>query len=159
MPKLQDTTKIPYVSLPSLDTEEDEEEESQSETEDRKLTGTRDIHLTNECKLWLHSTDSNRTGKPKPIGNCPPKSPSANNLKLPVDKMTEQQLEQAIETISEDLTTITIVDNNSNENQIKTEIVEISNTNQTNNNKNQIRRSSKIRSNNPIVRFGNLLTH
>ena len=75
--------------------------------------------------------------------------------------MTDQDLEQDIETINEDPTTITIVDNNGNENQIKTEIIEIPNTNETNNNNNnnQIRRSSKIRSNNPIVRFGNPLTH
>ena len=61
--------------------------------------------------------------------------------------MTEQQLEQAIETISDDPTTITIVDNNGNENQMKTEINEIQNTNETSNNNNKIRRSSRIRSN------------
>ena len=54
----------------------------------------------------------------------------ANNLKLHVDRLTDQQLEQAIETISEDPTTITILDNNGNEKQIKTETVEIPNTNE-----------------------------
>ena len=74
--------------------------------------------------------------------------------------MTKQQLEQAIETITEHPTTITIVDNNGNQNQKKTEIVVIPNKNDANNNdKNQIERSSRIRSNSPIVRFGNPLTH
>ena len=59
-----------------------------------------------------------------------PKSPGETNLRLHVDRMTEQQLEQAIETINKDPTTITIVDNNGNENQIKTDITEIPNTNE-----------------------------
>ena len=98
-------------------------------------------------------------GKPKPIRICSPNSSGASNLKLHVDKMTKQQLEQAIETISEDPSTITIVNNKGNENEIKTEVVETSNTNETNTNNNHIRRSSKLRSNNPIVSFGNPLTH
>ena len=73
--------------------------------------------------------------------------------------MYEQQLEQAIETITENPATTTIIDNTGNENQIKTEINEIPNTNQLDNNDQQIRRSSRLRSNNPIIRFGNPLTH
>ena len=45
--------------------------------------------------------------------------------KTALDRMTEKQLEQDIETINEGPTTITIVDNNGNENQIKIEIPEI----------------------------------
>ena len=97
-------------------------------------------------------------GIPKLIRSRSTNSPGANNLKLHVDRMTKQQLEQAIETIIEHPTTITIVDNNGN--QKKTEIVGIPNKNDANNNdKNQIERSSRIRSNSPIVRFGNPLTH
>ena len=81
-------------------------------------------------------------------------------MKLHVENMNEQQLEQALETINENPTTATIIDNNGNENYIKTEINEITNTNEINSNKTQpIRRSSRLRTNNPIVRFGNPLTH
>ena len=44
------------------------------------------------------------------------KTPGENNLKLHVDRMSEDQLNQAMEAIAEDPTTITIVDNNGNEN-------------------------------------------
>ena len=43
------------------------------------------------------------------------KTPGKNNLKLHVDRMSEEQLEQAMEAIAEDPTTITIVDNNGNQ--------------------------------------------
>ena len=43
-----------------------------------------------------------------------PKSPGERNIKLRVDRMTEQQLEQDNETINEDPIIITIVDNNGN---------------------------------------------
>ena len=76
-----------------------------------------------------------------------------------MDRLTEQQLEQAIDTINDDPTTITIVDNNGIDNQTKTEINETPNTNETSNNGDQIRRSSRIRSNIPIEGFGNPLTH
>ena len=81
-------------------------------------------------------------------------------MKLHVENMNEQQLEQALETINENPTTTTIIDNNGNENYIKTEINEITKTNEINSNNNQpIRRSSRLRTNNPIVRFGIPLTH
>ena len=96
--------------------------------------------------------------RPKLFRSRSPDSPGTNNLKLHVDKMTDQQLEQAIETINEDPITVTIVDNNGNENQMKKENIELPNTIETNNNiDNQIRRSSRSRSNNPIVTFGNPL--
>ena len=88
-----------------------------------------------------------------------PKSPGAGNLKLHVENMNEQQLEQALETINENPTTTTIIDNNGNECYIITEMNEIPNTSEINSNNNQrIRRSSRLRTNNPIVRFGNTLT-
>ena len=79
--------------------------------------------------------------------------------------MSEEKLEQAMEAIAEDPTTITIVDNNGNENQnqnnqnqIKTEITEIPDTIERNNTIIQTRKSSRIRANNPIIRYGNPVT-
>ena len=76
--------------------------------------------------------------------------------------MSEEQLEQAMEATAEDPTTITIVDNNGNENQnqnnlnqIKTEITELPDTIETNI---QTRKSSRIRTNKPIIRYGNPVT-
>ena len=70
-----------------------------------------------------------------------------------------------MEAIAEDPTTITIVDNNGNENQnqnnqnqIKTEITELPDTIETNNANIQTRKSSRIRTNNPIIRYGNPVT-
>ena len=67
-------------------------------------------------------------GRLKLNRNRSPKSPGTSNWKLHVDRMTEQQLDLDIETISKDPTTITITDNNGNENQIKTELFELPNT-------------------------------
>ena len=76
--------------------------------------------------------------------------------------MSEEQLEQALEAKAEDPTTITIIDNNGNENQnqnnqnqIKTEIIELPDTIETNNTNIQTRKSSRIRANNPTIRYGN----
>ena len=98
-------------------------------------------------------------GRPKLIHRCSPKSAGESNLELQVDRMTEQQLGQAIEIINEDPPTITVVDKNGHENQLKTEIIEILSTNETDNNTNQIRRSSRRRFNKSIILFGNPLTH
>ena len=73
--------------------------------------------------------------------------------------MNEQQLEQALETITENPATTTIVDRTGNENQIKTEINEIPNTTELDNKRQQIRRNSRLRSNNPIKGLGNRLTY
>ena len=134
------------MSLHLLDTEEDEEEESHSQTEDRKESTPARETSTEQMDASIDFTPPTPIGggKPKPIRNCSPKSPGASNLKLHVNRLTEQQLEQALETVSEDPPTITIVDYTGNEKQIKTEVVEIPNTNETNNNNNQIKRSSKI---------------
>ena len=93
------------------------------------------------------------------------RTPEENNLRQHVDKMNNQQQEQAIEAITENLTAITTVDNNGKENQnqnnqhqIKTEFTEIPNTNKTNNKGLPIKKSSRIRSNNHLVRFGNPIT-
>ena len=88
------------------------------------------------------------------------KTPGENNLKLHVDRMSEEHLEQVLEAISEDPTTITIVDNNGNENrnQIKTELAEIPDTIEMIITNIQTRKSSRIRANNTIVRYGNPVT-
>ena len=68
--------------------------------------------------------------------------------------MTEEQLEQALETIAEDPNNTTIFDNNGNiYNNIKTEEIE------NENNERQTRRSTRIKSTNPKTRLGNPVTH
>ena len=96
-------------------------------------------------------------GRKKPS----PTTPGRSNLRLHVDAMTEEQLEQAMQTINENPTTTKIVDNTGNQNKIKTETNIIQNEIPDiteNDNQTQIR-SSRIRSNNPIIRFGNPITH
>ena len=133
-----------------------------SETEERREgTPTRDTSMEQmDASFDFTPRIPIGRGRPKLFRSRSPNSPGTNNLKLHVDRMTDQQLEQAIETINEDPITVTIVDINGNENQIKSEIIELPNTFETNNNNNnQIRRSSRIRSNNPLVTFGNPLKH
>ena len=84
------------------------------------------------------------------------KTTGENNLKLHMDRMSEEQLEQAMEAITEDPTTNTIVDNNGNENQNQNN--QEPNTIETNNTNIQTRKSSRIRANNPIIRYGNPVT-
>ena len=148
------------MSLLSLETEDIDDEETQSEEEERESIPTRDTSAEQmEERFDITPTTPIGRGGPKLVRNRDPKSPGTNNLKLHIDNMNERQLEQAMETITENPTTTTIVGNIGNENQIKTEINEISNTNELDNNNQQIRRSSRLRSNNPIIRFGNPLTH
>ena len=107
-----------------MDTEEHEEEESQSETEDRRESTSARETSTEEMNasfVFNLPTPIGR-GRPKLIRSRSLKLPGDSILKLHEDKMTKLQLEQVIETINEDPTTITTVDNNANENQIKTEI-------------------------------------
>ena len=60
--------------------------------------------------------------------------------------MTEEQLEQALELIAKDPTNTIIIENNgNNQNNIKTEQIE------NENNERQTRRSTKIKSSNPIT--------
>ena len=149
------------MSLPSMDTEEHEGEESHSATEERRESTPARETSTEQMDTSLDFTPPTPIGqvRRKLLRSRSPKSSRERNLKLHVDRMTEQQLEPAIETINEDPITITIVDNNGNENQRKTEITELPNTNETNNNNNQVRRCSRIRSNIPIVRFRNPIIH
>ena len=69
-----------------------------------------------------------------------------------VENMKEEQLQQAMETIAEDPSNVTIIDNNGNDDNynIKTEITEPGNNNNV-----QVRRSTRIKTTNPIIRLGN----
>ena len=69
--------------------------------------------------------------------------------------MNEDQLQQAIKTINEEPNNITIVDNNGNDGNynIETEIAEPENNNV------QVRRSTRIKTSNPIIRLGNPITN
>ena len=70
--------------------------------------------------------------------------------------MTEEQLQQAKKTIAENPRNVTIIDNNGNDDyyNIKTEITEPENNNNV-----QVRRSTRIKTTNPIIRLGNTITH
>ena len=73
-----------------------------------------------------------------------------------VKNMNEEQLQQARETIAENTRNVTIIDNNGNDDNydIKTEIIEPENNNNV-----QVRRSTRIKTTNPIIRLGNPITH
>ena len=64
--------------------------------------------------------------------------------------MSKEQLEQALETIAEDPKDTTIIDNNGN-NHTNMNTKQIENDN----NKRQTRRSTRIKSTNPLSRLGN----
>ena len=102
-----------------------------------------------------------RRGSKKLARNRETNTPGKPNLRLHVDVMTEEQLEQALGTIKENPTTTKIVENTGNESEIETEtnVIEnyIPNVIETDN-QIQNRRSSRKRSSNPIVRFGNPVT-
>ena len=96
--------------------EEEEEDETQTETDERRASTP-----TGETSVERMDTSFDFT-PPIQIGGArkkktKEKTPGENYLKLHVDRMSEEQLEQAMEAIVEDPTTITIVDNNGNENQ------------------------------------------
>ena len=72
-----------------------------------------------------------------------------------VENMNEEQLQQAMEAITENSNNVTIIDNNGNDDNynIKTEIIEPENTNV------QVRRSTRIKSANPLIRLRNPIRH
>ena len=53
-------------------------------------------------------------GRKKPPQSTKTKTPGKNNLKMHVDNMNEEQLQQALETIAEDPSIVIIIDNNGN---------------------------------------------
>ena len=75
--------------------------------------------------------------------------------------MSEEQQEEARRDAEENPDVITVVDRNGNTNETKIEQIEDINMN-TNNNQNEeitTRKSSRIKSSNPIIRSGITITH
>ena len=72
-----------------------------------------------------------------------------------VENMNEEQLQQAMEAITENSNNVTIIDNNGNDDNynIITEIIEPENTNV------QVRRSTRIKTANPLIRLRNPIRH
>ena len=104
------------MSLPSLDTEEDDDEEDTQSEEDKR--GSTPVRKTSTEQMDESFDSTPLTpigrGRPKLFKKHSPKSPGTSNLKIHVDKVSEQQLEQAIELINEDsaqsqLSTITVM--------------------------------------------------
>ena len=107
-----------------------------------------------EASFELSSPIQLGLGRRKLIRNRNTNTPGENNLKIHVDNMTEEQLEQVLGTIPNGPNHTTIVDNNGiDHNNINTDVLEYENTNP------QIRRYTRIRSTNPITRLGNRITH
>ena len=96
-------------------------------------------------------------GRKKQPQSTKTNTPGKDNLKMHVENMNEEQLQQARETIAENPRNVTMIDNNGNDDDnynIKTEIIEPENTNNV-----QVRRSTRIKTTNPINRLGNPITH
>ena len=72
--------------------------------------------------------------------------------------MTEEQLEEARETAEENSDTITVVDRNGNTELIKIEQIENININTNYKNEPTIRKSTRIKTTNPILRYANPIT-
>ena len=68
---------------------------------------------TMEASFEFSSPDQLSRGRPRLIRDRSTNTPGKNSLKLHVEKMTEEQLEQALETIVDPNIT-TIIDNNGN---------------------------------------------
>ena len=89
----------------------DPEEEGEDPETEKKSTPTPDtttetIDGSFECTSLIQS----RRGRRNLIRNRKPNSPGANNLRMPVEYMKEEHLQQALET--DDPNRITIADNN-----------------------------------------------
>ena len=73
--------------------------------------------------------------------------------------MTEEQLEEARETAEENPDSITVVDRNGNTDSINIEQIENININANYENEPAIRKPTRIKTTNPIIRYGNPMTH
>ena len=76
-----------------------------------------------------------------------------------LENMTEEQLEKAGETAEENQDTITVVERNGNTESKKIEQTENININTNYENQPAIRKSTRIKTTNPILRYGNPITH
>ena len=87
------------------------------------------------------------------------KSPGQTNLQMHLEKPNESEEIQnnTTPTTEEDPNVITVPDKNGNTDLLKKEQIE--NTNQNTNNESTTRKSSRIKTVNPIIRFGNPILH
>ena len=76
-----------------------------------------------------------------------------------LENMTEEQLEAARETAEENPNTIAVVDRNGNTDSIKIERIENIYINTNYENEPAIRKSMRMKITNPILRYGNPITH
>ena len=99
-------------------------------------------------------------GRKKLIGNRAEKSPVQGSPGIHIENMTAEQEEEFRQEPDENPEAITVTDRNGNTNSIKTEQIEDININ-TNENHKKIttRKHSRIKSANPIIRYGNPITH
>ena len=146
--------KFAQKSSPQAEEEDTEEEPEEIEEQDPSTPNTSietlddtfdfaaPIQVVRGRKKQPQSTKTNTTGK--------------DNLKMHVENMNEEQQQQAMETIAENPRNVTIIDNNDNDDNynIKTEKIEPENNNNV-----QDRRSTRIKTTNPIIRLGNPITH
>ena len=90
-----------------------EEEEKESDSgEDQTRSQAADVSMESvEANFEFTSPKQLGRGRKKPS----PSTPGRSNLRLHVDVLTEEQLEQAMQTINENPTTTTIVDNTGNQ--------------------------------------------
>ena len=98
----------------------------------------------------------NGRGRKKLIRDRTFQSPGDNNLKFYVENMKQQQLDEARHAIDENPDVITVIDRNGNTNSIKTEPIDNIHLNETNNQPET--NTSRLKSRNPINRYGNPIT-
>ena len=84
-------------------------------------------------------------------------SPVQSNLRMHLENMTEEQLEEARGTAEGNPDTIPVVDRNGNTDSMKIEQIE--NINTIYENEPAIRKSTRIKTTNPILRYGNPIPH
>ena len=76
-----------------------------------------------------------------------------------LENMTEEQLEEAREKAEENTDSITVVDKNGNTDSIKIEQIENINIDTNYENEPAIQKSTRIKTTNPILRYGNPIPH
>ena len=91
-----------------------DEEETQTETDERRESTPVKDTSTEPMETSFDFTPPLHIGRDRKKATSE-RTPGENTLKLHVDKMNNQQLQQAIEAITENPTAITVVDNNGNE--------------------------------------------
>ena len=151
--------KFAQKSAPQVeeeDTEEGPEEIEPEEIEEQDPSTPNTSIETLDDSFDFAATIQVGRGRKKQPQSTKPNTPGKDNLKMHVENMNKEQLQQARETIAENPSNVTIIDNNGNDDNynIKTELIEPENNNNV-----QVRRSNRIKTTNLIIRLGNPLTH